>query len=539
MKDSFKSLMDLASFKDKLDNQYDIDINEITNGGTGTGAEVVNTPENKLFYWKFKKDDVEDFVDIFLDIKSGNVNKGIKTNVCYRLQEKSKEMMSRGICPIECMLYTSKTINYYINSDKMFAEELADIVYRIILQDKYKCYDAIEHIIKHWNWIPQLKIAIIACGKLKDVELLKSIYFEHSNDVSLKVDCFKALLDSADMELIDYVLEMMSKVNEDEECDKEIANNLFRKNFKNIYSHEGVQKASGLLAYGNLTKYARNIIAKTIAESGLKLNEDGTSTTKSGDLSVLIQECQICGKNNSLPENTIECLQNPHSRRRAIIALRYTNKKEIGNYVLDVLNEGKCSVSETKEALITLGSLYCDDAKSTIYEYLKKDEFRIYSWGATLLMRDETYCEDLVRELYEENLCTAYETAKVIRQTVNRSSKIRGCLAQHFITVMETGTEEEKIKALNSIKEIINKVNVWDIQNEIFKIMGYKNNQFLATERLQMSIMDVLSKIINDNNSKHFEDFLFYILDSNKFTQTVKLRATGILKSLSIKRPTV
>ena len=117
-------LRDLELIKGDLNIDYEYDIT----GTTVTGVEPLNNAENKLFLWKFREEDVKDFSKIYSLLREDKISEKVRQIIYGKVKEKCRDMLQEGICPVECMLYTSKEINNFINNDRTLVNYMSMVI---------------------------------------------------------------------------------------------------------------------------------------------------------------------------------------------------------------------------------------------------------------------------------------------------------------------------------------------------------------------------------------------------------------------------
>ena len=122
--DTYKSIMitssKLASLKD---------INEISEGG----GESTNNYNNKLFYWNFEPYYIQELVKCYEEFAKGELNQYRLEILKSKIAEISNDMINKNTCPIESILYASKTLNYLLDND-LVVDTLGNIIAEIYLK---------------------------------------------------------------------------------------------------------------------------------------------------------------------------------------------------------------------------------------------------------------------------------------------------------------------------------------------------------------------------------------------------------------------
>lgn len=189
------------------------------------GRTIVNAKSNHLFTGQFEKSDMDDFASLWLQYK-----RDLKFPIKSNLMQKARSMINNyhgEVCPIEVMLYTSNLIaNMFVNKRLML--DVADVVCEIFrINENY--LKSIRHILTVWKWEQSISVCEIAAGRIGDVELLRYISDNFSEQEGTRYGCFCALITSKNDEFVPAILKMVHDLS-GYDVDKQIGN-LFMKNF--------------------------------------------------------------------------------------------------------------------------------------------------------------------------------------------------------------------------------------------------------------------------------------------------------------------
>ena len=520
-------LRDLELIKGDLNIDYEYDIT----GTTVTGVEPLNNAENKLFLWKFREEDVKDFSKIYSLLREDKISEKVRLIIYGKVKEKCRDMLQEGICPVECMLYTSKEINNFINNDRTLVNYMSMVIYEITMVNKEKVIGSLEHIVVNWHWTPQLKIVIAALGRIKNSNLLEKAYYRFFNDNNLKLDLFRALINSGREEVVDYILQMISLINENSAVDKEISK-CFKDKFKTVFSDDALKKAYSLLRSHGISSLARKTITYISGRDAVSI-----SNSSSKNLGDLIVKAKSLKEFDSGISEFEELLKVRAHRKAAIIALRFTGEKSIGRLVYNTLLREKCSNMEVKEGIISLGILKYTDAYELIEKYLDVDQYKVYCYAYFILLGETRYCNLLSEELFKEEYVTYDETAKAINQCINSCAELKECINNSFNYFMEHCDENKQLKILNILKEVLKKCLNKNIEESWYKLMGYIDGEIKVGEKVQLGILELVQSVIDSKNANSYERFLFYILRDQRFSLNVQMVAQNMLKSFEVKAP--
>lgn len=128
-----KSLEDLERYKSIMTTSSKLvslkDINEVSEGG----GESTNSYNNKLFYWNFEPYYIQELVKCYEEFAKGELNQDRFKELKNKIIEISNDMISKNICPIESILYASKTINYLLYNN-LVVDTLGTMIAEIYLK---------------------------------------------------------------------------------------------------------------------------------------------------------------------------------------------------------------------------------------------------------------------------------------------------------------------------------------------------------------------------------------------------------------------
>ena len=141
------------------------------NSATSTsisGADTKNDEPDCLFYTNFSRETAEAFYDIFEKFKGYyRQNPSIAIDTLKNNLKKQIEGME-DICPIEVMLYASRTIRDYL-AQRQIKQALISIIQQYIPGN----LKSVQYILSGWEWPQILAIVIEACGKTNNDYAIK------------------------------------------------------------------------------------------------------------------------------------------------------------------------------------------------------------------------------------------------------------------------------------------------------------------------------------------------------------------------------
>ena len=534
--------MKLDTLKD-LNKIYEIyELNDYIDirGETITGAVLVNTTENRLFLWKFSMDDVKDFIVIFNKLRR-STNRNVLNVFKSELTDKCRSMLRLGISPVECLLYSSKIINSLFRQNRALLIACADIIVTTVKNDD-RCLSSLEHVIKSWNWKNQLGICILSCGKLKNRDLLDYVYRQFSNDIDLKFECCVALIDSQIAIFIDYILEIITVLDEQKNIDRQIAN-YFSKYFEMNFFEDGLRKVGNLLSNNKSLKvFQKKIFQKVYKEEFLV---DDPNRLDFADIvkmaKAVAPTSNVVGdKKREYLSQLLQMLNSKKISQRAnvIYALRFTDMEEVGEKLFQVFKNEKFTQSDIRTGLLTLGFLRCFQAKDYIIKFTKDVQLKYFALGALFLLGDKACIRQIAISVFSCDSHSIDNIIRVIKQVINYDKEyIKSEISNSMMEIL--GKNEENISSIallnfrilvRDIKELYSH----EVNEMLFNLLGFRDKQVKISFDNQLNIVNILNEIIDKHNSKNYENILFYLMDNNcNISTAVRTKAVTILKDSS------
>lgn len=91
-------------------------------------------------------------------------------------------------------------------------ESISDVIVEVAKDDMEEVITTLDHILMRWNWVPQLKIAILAAGKLKDADLVLKVYNKFSTEslINYKFELMKMLIYSSNKDFVSQIVTILS-----------------------------------------------------------------------------------------------------------------------------------------------------------------------------------------------------------------------------------------------------------------------------------------------------------------------------------------
>lgn len=493
-------------------------------GETSTGISPINVQENNVFLFKFTKEDVMNFINIFNDI-----NKVKPSIIKTQLLNYCEDMARNQISPIECMLYASKTVNKKMGNNYQFMQMCADVI-SLSAERQSICIDSLEHILKNWNWDNQLKISIWACGKIGNAKLINYIYERFSDDEDFKFFCFSALIDSGKQEFIFQILEMVSKLDHLYEVDKRMGN-FFVNNFLNQFQGHGLEQIEVLSLNSRQSGYPSRLIGKILGERGNLINQ--------------AKKASISGKQIEIDHIFFDCvrlIENDRTKRSmALVAMGVLKHPETAKYLISLFKqkgEQFFNNAEKQEFIATLGYIKCEQATDLLRNFEHEKQLRCHVWCAFYLMGDQNFLEIIITNFFHEKenvLLGNY--IKVFRKIGSHESLMKRIFLENFHSVIAEN-DENRSRAFHNLKHLVEQNRLYyffEMNTVIFDLFGFEDKEIKIDIQTQMNVLSILGKVMNISNSNRFTNFLFYVWRENmEFSESVQTKAQQLLKNKSI-----
>jgi len=133
-----------------------------------SGADTKNDEPDCLFYTNFSRETAEAFYDIFEKFKGYyKQNPSVAIDTLKNNLKKQIDGME-DICPIEVLLYASRTIREYLGQRQIKAA-LISIIQQYIPSN----LKSVQYILSGWEWPQILAIVVEACGKTNNDYAIK------------------------------------------------------------------------------------------------------------------------------------------------------------------------------------------------------------------------------------------------------------------------------------------------------------------------------------------------------------------------------
>lgn len=439
-------LKDLDLYKDSLITSK-ININDISKIDN-VGGNLVNSYNNKLFYWNFEPQHIKCLVECFEGLSSSK-NLSIFS---VKIKNIADDIMSKNICPIEAILYASKIINYILDKNDLVIEAMGDIIEYIYLKNKDEYKETIKFILKEWSFKNQIVIVINACGKIKDIELLDLIYkFHTSNDN--KLYALKAFMNFNNEDCINYSLSLISQNNELDKIEVDMAK-FFINNYKKSFGSYGIKKAEEYLLDESLSKQSKKIISRAIPS---------VSIVESISLNTMIKEAKNWYNNDNFEEFFRGLMKDSKTRKDAFLAVRYSNHLNVEKIIIDTINEFDCNSIEIGTALITIAQWgsrigISNNFYELIEKYKKDEDKLIYCNASMCSIGSELDSIELIREYLEQKIYNQRQIFSIIRDCSYKSNKLlRKSIRKVYREYLNSDNPKKIIKAINGSYELCNK----------------------------------------------------------------------------------
>ncbi|MFI3209711.1 MAG: hypothetical protein R3Y64_01455 [Peptostreptococcaceae bacterium] len=519
------NLEDLDKYKNSLNSKKDL----IINNTNLVGECTKNSYNNKLFFWNFDSLDLKNLVKVFEEFR----DKELKVNgFKIKIKNIANDMISKNVCPIEAILYASKSVNSLLEENNILLDSLSDIIKEVYFIDEKKYKQTIEFILKEWTYKNQLRIVISSCGKIKDLDLIDLIYELHS-ETDNKFICLKCFMNIFDEKTMDYSLSLISRNNEFDSTEVEMSK-YFINQYKNRFGQIGIKKAEKYILDENINKQSRKVISRAIPN---------TEKIESITLNLMIKKAKNWENEENFEEVFLEWMQDTKTRKDAFLSIRYSNCKNVENMICYIIENYDCNSIEIGTALITIAQWASRMGISeNFFEMINKykmDESKImYCNAAMCSIGYESESIELIKDYLEEEIYNHRHIFSIIRDCSYKSSKLLRRSVRNVYREYFSSNDEVKIqKALNGAFELCYKpkFNFKDIV--MFEIKRLVINKKMLSDEIYLSTINLIDRILNDKNKDDFLDILFFIIENDSIGSEIKNKAVLLLKRLKVNPP--
>lgn len=523
------SKLDLSTFPKDSVAEIETNDSQITGGRT-----IIRQKDNVLFTGQFERKDMEDFIQIW---KQYRINTKMIGSIKARLIQRAKTMINNyhgEVCPIEVMLYTSNVVASSF-SNRRLIQEVADAVYRI-LRERNKYLQSIKHILEVWKWEQAITVCEIAVGKMaadrdneEDMELLRYIYDNFHYQEVVNYGCFCGLMESKKESFVIDILDMIHDLSGTEE-DKQIGN-YFKQNFvayfPNYYNRIDVEM------FRDSKPYVQGLVRKMLDPIKNNLvSQYKSCLIKRERQHILNLALDVIIKNNKNAS--------PYD---AVNVLKLASNESISEQLFLSLNLKAKNKQHSKEIIRAIICNYFGTINypPAIQAFLAMEPSNDYYADArvSLFYQDKISSDDIVEDFLTEN---RPDRVKVyLSGFFNLKERLPG-VRRSTVEYMLRDLSDDKLSiAITNYYQLIKKYrHLYDQQigNAITMWFGYKATLATTPLRLQdqMTCLNIIDTIINEANSKAYEDFLFYVAEGWNFSPAVSNFARKILKNLRTKK---
>lgn len=525
------SKLDLSTLpKDKVA-EIQINDSEITGGRT-----IISQKDNTLFTGQFEKKDMDDFIQIW---KQYRINTKMIDSIKARLMQKSKAMISNyhgEVCPIEVMLYTSNVVANSF-SNRRLVQEVADAVYRI-LREKNKYLQSVKHILEVWKWEQAINVCEIAVGKIaadrdneEDMDLLRFIYDNFHYQEVVNYGCFCGLMESKKEFFVIDILDMIHDLSGTEE-DKQIGN-YFKQNFV-VYFPNYYNRIDGEM-FRDSKPYVQDLVRKML------------DPIRNNNLVSQYKECLVKKERQYIVNLALDVIIKNNKNASpydAVNVLKLASNESISEQLFLSLNLKEKNRQRSKENVLAVICNYFGKINypPAIQAFMAMEPSNDHYAAArvALFYQDKISSDDIVEDFLTEN---RPDRVKVyLSGFYNLNERLPG-VRRSTVNYMVRDLSDDKLSiAITNYYQLIKKYrHLYDQQvgNAITMWFGYKTLLASVPLRLQdqMTCLNIIDTIINDANSKVYEDFLFYVAEGNwDFSPAVSGLARRILKNLRTRK---
>ena len=529
-----KSLEDLDRYTNLMINSKNIvtlkDINKVSEGG----GESTNTYNNKLFYWNFQPYYIQELVQCYEELAKVELTKYRLKEFKNKIIKISNKMIYKDICPIEAILYASKSVNYLLYNE-LLINTLGDIISQIYIYNEGEYKDTILFILNEWSWNLQIIVLINACGKIGDIDFLNIIYEKYTKD-DTRLESLKAFMNVNNDICMDYSLKVISQIKESDNIEVQMVR-YFVNNFNKSFGELSIKKAEKYLIDENINKQAKKAISKVIPR---------VSKVEGITLNSMIKIAKNW-ENEDFKNLFTKWMKDDVTRKNAFLAMRYSNHKDVETMIIDTLNNYKCSSIEIGTAIISLAQ--CGTRKGIgekffelVNKYKNDTSIKVYCNAAMCSIGDENNSIELIEEFLEKKYYDRGQIFSLIRDCTYKSIHlIKIAIRKVYMKYLNSGDRNKIQKAINGAYELcynpkLNFSNI--VLPEIKKIINISmKNGVELSEEIYIDLINFIERLINDKNKDEFIDILFSIIENKFCSSKIKSKSIIMLKRLKVDPP--
>lgn len=506
------------------------DINKVSEGG----GESTNTYNNKLFYWNFEPHYIEELVQCYKELINVELTKYKLKEFKNKITKISNKMIYNNICPIEAILYASKSVNYLLYNE-LLINTLGDIISQIYIYNEKEYKDTVLFILNEWTWNLQIILLINACGKIGDIDFLNIIYEKYTKD-DTRLESLKAFMNVNNDICMDYSLNVISKIKESDNVEVQMVR-YFVNNFNKRFGELSIKKAEKYLIDENINKQAKKAISKVIPR---------VSKVEGITLNSMIKIAKNW-ENEDFKNLFTKWMEDDYTRKNAFLAIRYSNHKDVENIIIDALNNYKCSSIEIGTAIISLAQWGTrkgigEKFFKLVDKYKNYTAIKVYCNAAMCSIGDENNSIELIEEFLEKKYYDRGQIFSLIRDCTYKSiNLIKISIKKVYIKYLNSRDKNKIQKAINGAYELcsnpkLNFINI--ILPEIKKFIKISmKNGIKLSEEIYIDLVSFIERIINDKNKDEFIDILFLIIENKFCSSKIKSKSIIMLKRLKVDPP--
>jgi len=502
-------------------------------------AANINYTSNRVFMWLFSEKDVEDFIDIFALLRQPKIGMN-RSEFRARLVNKCNEMLKRGICPVEPLLYASKTVNKVILNDMEDQEVISDVIVEIAKDNRKEVIDTLKHILEKWNWTPQLKIAILAAGKLKDADLVLEVYskFSTKTHINFNFELMKMLIYSSNKDFVNQITSILSRLDGDNNKDRAIGN-FFKEKFDRYMGKAGIDELYRYYSINNEyigdfgRKMIRRLLRECLGEEKISSVAQGNGANRFTYLKNLCTEYKNCDFPQRRQELKQEILDNLYSRspilfQSAVYCLRFTKDRDFIPELVSALNRKGIRYNEYKNAIITMGFLKNED--DSIVEQISKRNPRLkYAKYAYYIIKgSEAYKISLVEELLRcQDASELYDIEGILKDVIE-SHGMKDIIRAKLKTLLLNYNKSDVKTALTNTRKYWKQIVDTGILDLLYEGMGYPDKPIVFDREEQEIVLNLTREVINEQGRIACK-YLEYVKDRADFSTNIRNKANKIL----------
>ena len=428
-----------------------------------------DTADNRMFIWDFSSDDLKSFVAVFEAYKKRPDTENSRTVLDTAIRNRCSKMIGARCLPIECMLYASKVCNSRLNDA---VNNLIAVQIRQIYQHHGdKTAEVLEHIISNWVWVPQVRIAIVAVGLIRERDELFDCIMPLATGDILKKTVFYALMQKKSKANLERAAIIVSSLKANQDVDREISE---------LFQNE----CTGFMALGN--DYLRQFLKEYLNDSAAYLSNIGRSTFKavtriwglSGDDKDIDKLARLSRDDDQAYIDFLDiCRQ--RNDEAVTFRCRFSRREIVTDFLEPLIRSNNASALTKNNALISVALLSCSrrpnfarlsDVKAMLRQYQQIPEHEFACLAARMVTGDPDAIKEFVTLLRQRTARDLYELYTMLNTaTITKSRSVmplvRSAIRQEFNLIVQDGLSGDMYCFASNLK-VFKERNVVELMSD-------------------------------------------------------------------------